>query len=110
MDSATESCVTDIIQETLCEALDFVRESLLVAISAREEEKEQRLNVAWLKLKCTICRTRSRFQHLQVGNGRETQLSYNVVLLLLVIGRTVGHCVFSRLLIVCICIVFVHTE
>ncbi|GAA6097340.1 formin-2 isoform X2 [Tachysurus ichikawai] len=65
MDSATESCVTDIIQETLCEALDFVRESLLVAISAREEEKEQRLNVAWLKLKCTICRTRSRFQHLQ---------------------------------------------
>lgn len=70
MDSATGSSVMDLIQETLCEVLDFVRESLLVAISACGEEREQRLNVAWLKLKCTICRTRSLFQHLQVGNGK----------------------------------------
>lgn len=60
----------DLIQNTLCEVLDFVRESLLVAVSACGEEKEQRLDVAWLKLKGTVCRTCSLFQHLQVGNGK----------------------------------------
>lgn len=61
----------DLIQNTLCEVLDFVRESLLVAISACGEEKEQRLDVAWLKLERTVCRTCSLFQHLQVGSGTE---------------------------------------
>ncbi|TSL04187.1 Formin-2 [Bagarius yarrelli] len=65
MDGTTGSRVTDLIQQTLCEVLDFVRESLLVAASAGGEKKEQRLDVAWLKLKDTICRTCSLFQHLQ---------------------------------------------
>lgn len=60
----------DLIKDSLCEVLDFVRELLLVAISACGEEREQRLDVAWLRLKRTVGRTCSLFQHLQVGNGK----------------------------------------
>lgn len=62
--------VVELIQDTLCEVLDFVRESLVVALSACGEEREQRLNLAWLRLKRTICRTSSLFQHLQVGSRK----------------------------------------
>lgn len=64
------SRVMELVQDTLCEVLDFVRESLVVAISACGEEKEQRLDLAWLRLKHTICRKSSLFQHLQVGNRK----------------------------------------
>lgn len=69
MDGAAGSHITDHVQAILCVALDFVREALLVAISSCWEE-DQRLDLAWLQLKRTICRTRSLFQHLQVGGGK----------------------------------------
>lgn len=69
-DGAAGSRVMDIIQDTLCEVLDFIRESLVLALSACSEEKEKCLDVAWLKLKRTICRTCGLFQHLQVGTGK----------------------------------------
>ena len=51
----------------LAQVPELVRELLTVSGQSRGEERERRLDLAWLKLKQTVRRKCSLFEHLQVS-------------------------------------------
>lgn len=52
--------------DALSEVPEFLQDVLALAGAGRGEERERRLDLAWLKLQQTVRRKCSLFEHLQV--------------------------------------------